>query len=409
MLLFFLRHIATLPIVYWKKIILPSPKDEFSFLFSIAMCYTVKGVHHNDLEREAFLMKKIVLTGGGTLGHVTPHLSLIPHLQKAGYEIHYIGTEKGMEAEKIQSVPGVTYHAVKSGKLRRYFSWQNFTDPFRVIAGVFQSAALMGKIKPDVVFSKGGFVAVPVVFGAWMNRIPVVCHESDLTPGLANKLCKPFAKKIATTFPECAEALGAKAEMTGTPLRPELFHGSRAKGLSLLHFDGSKPILLMMGGSSGAQAVNKALREALPELLPQFDVAHLCGKGNLDASLEGTPGYTQIEMLSAELPDALACTDLVLSRAGSNALCEFQALCKPMLLIPYPRGASRGDQILNAQSLEKRGLCRVLLQENMTASTLVSALRSTWNDREQLTAAMEAAPPADGTQRVLELIEEVQK
>ena len=354
-------------------------------------------------------MKKIVLTGGGTLGHVTPHLSLIPHLQAKGYEIHYIGTEKGMEADKIRSVPGVTYHAVKSGKLRRYFSWQNFTDPFKVLAGMFQSAALMGKIKPDVVFSKGGFVAVPVVFGAWLNRIPVVCHESDLTPGLANKLCKPFAKKIATTFPECAAALGAKAEMTGTPLRPELFRGSRAKGLSLLHFDGSKPILMMMGGSSGAQAVNKALREALPQLTDKFDVAHICGKGNLDDSLTGTPGYTQVEFLDADLPDALACADLVLSRAGANALCEFQALCKPLLLVPYPKGASRGDQILNAHSLEKRGLCRVLLQENMTADSLTAALNQTWADREQLIAAVKAAPPADGTQRVLEMIEEVQK
>ena len=354
-------------------------------------------------------MKKIVLTGGGTLGHVTPHLSLIPHLLQAGYEIHYIGTEKGMEAEKIRSVPGVTYHAVQSGKLRRYFSWQNFIDPFKVIAGAFQSARLMGKIKPDVVFSKGGFVAVPVVFGAWLHRVPVVCHESDLTPGLANRLCAPFARKIATTFPECAQALGPKAEMTGTPLRPELFRGSRARGLSLLGFDGSKPILLMMGGSSGAQAVNKALREALPRLTDKFDVAHICGKGNLDEALQGMSGYRQLEFLDAELPDALACADLVLSRAGSNALCEFQALCKPMLLVPYPKGASRGDQILNAQSLQKRGLARVLLQEDMTADTLVRALEDTWADREQLTAALHAAPPADGTGRVLEMIEEVQR
>lgn len=354
-------------------------------------------------------MKKIVLTGGGTLGHVTPHLSLIPHLLQAGYEIHYIGTEKGMEAEKIRSVPGVTYHAVQSGKLRRYFSWQNFIDPFKVIAGAFQSARLMGKIKPDAVFSKGGFVAVPVVFGAWLHHVPVVCHESDLTPGLANRLCAPFARKIATTFPECAQALGPKAEMTGTPLRPELFRGSRARGLSLLGFDGSRPILLMMGGSSGAQAVNKALREALPRLTDQFDVAHICGKGNLDEELQGVSGYRQLEFLDAELPDALACADLVLSRAGSNALCEFQALCKPMLLVPYPKGASRGDQILNAQSLQKRGLARVLLQEDMTADTLVRALDDTWADREQLTAALHAAPPADGTGRVLEMIEEVQR
>ena len=354
-------------------------------------------------------MKKIVLTGGGTLGHVTPHLSLIPHLIKAGYEVHYIGTEKGMEADKIRTVSGVTYHAVQSGKLRRYFSWQNFIDPFKVIAGAFQSAALMGKIKPDVVFSKGGFVAVPVVFGAWLHRVPVVCHESDLTPGLANKLCTPFAKKVATTFPECAKALGPKAEMTGTPLRPELFTGSRAKGLSLLKFDGSKPILMMMGGSSGAQAVNKALRDALPRLTDKFDVAHICGKGNLDETLQTTPGYTQVEFLDADLPDALACADLVLSRAGSNALCEFQALCKPLLLVPYPKGASRGDQILNAQSLEKRGLAHVLMQENMTADTLVAALEAVWTDKDRLVAALKAAPPADGTRRVLEMIEEVQQ
>lgn len=354
------------------------------------------------------MSRRIVLTGGGTLGHVTPHLALIPHLLEAGYDIHYIGTENGMEAPKMRSVPGVTYHAVKSGKLRRYFSWQNFTDPFRVIAGAVQSARLMGKLKPDVVFSKGGFVAVPVVFGAWLHRVPVLCHESDLTPGLANKLCKPFAARFATTFPECAEALGAKAEMTGTPLRRELFAGSREAGLKLLGFRGDKPILLMMGGSSGAQSVNAALREALPRLTRDFDVAHLCGKGNLDPSLDGTPGYTQLEFLDADLPDALACADLILSRAGANALCEFQALGRPMLLIPYPKGASRGDQILNAESLRRRGLCHVLLQENMTADSLADAVAATWADREALTAALRSAPPADGTKRVLELIEEVQ-
>lgn len=354
-------------------------------------------------------MARIVLTGGGTLGHVTPHLALLPYLREKGYEIHYVGTEKGMEADRMRAEPGVIYHAVQSGKLRRYFSWQNFTDPFRVIAGAFQSAHLMGRLKPDVVFSKGGFVAVPVVFGAWLHRIPVLCHESDLTPGLANKLCKPFARRFATTFPECAQALGSKAEMTGTPLRRELFSGSREKGLQLLGFDGGKPVLLMMGGSSGAQSVNKALRAALPALTPSFDVAHICGKGNLDAALEGKPGYTQLEFLSEELPDVLACADLVLSRAGANALCEFQALGRPMLLVPYPKGASRGDQILNARSLEKRGLCRVLPQEDMTPETLAEAVEATWKDRERLTEALKNAPPADGTARVLELIEEIQK
>ena len=355
------------------------------------------------------MSKKIVLTGGGTMGHVTPNLALLPHLLEKGYEVHYIGTEKGVEADKLTAIEGINYHAVKSGKLRRYFDWKNFTDPFRVIAGAFQSAHLMGKIKPDVCFSKGGFVAVPVVFGACLHRIPVVCHGSDLTPGLANKLCAPFARKVATTFPECAEALGDKAECVGTPLRPELFAGDKAAGLKLLGFTGKKPVLMMMGGSLGAQAVNKALREALPEVLKTCDVVHICGKGNLDAALEGTAGYTQLEFVSAELPDIFACADLVLSRAGSNALMEFQALARPLLLVPYPKGASRGDQILNAQSLEKRGLCRVLLQENMTAATLTEALLQSWADREQLTAAVKAAPPADGTMRVLEMIEDVQK
>ena len=354
-------------------------------------------------------MKKIVLTGGGTLGHVTPHLALIPRLKEAGYEIHYIGTENGMEAPKMRSVQGVIYHAVKSGKLRRYHSWQNFTDPFRVIAGAFQSARLMGRIRPDVVFSKGGFVAVPVVFGAWLHRVPVLCHESDLTPGLANRLCRPFAKRFATTFPECAQALGKKAEMTGTPLRPELFQGSRDAGLRMFGFAGQKPVLLMMGGSSGAQSVNKALRGALPMLTETFDIAHICGKGNLEPSLEGTPGYCQIEFLDAELPDALAAADLVLSRAGANALGEFQHLGRPMLLVPYPKGAGRGDQILNAASMKSRGLCHVLPQEEMNPETLAKALQETWADREQLEKALKEAPPADGTARILELIEEIQK
>ena len=355
------------------------------------------------------MSKKIVLTGGGTLGHVTPHMALIPRLQEQGYEIHYIGTSSGMEAEKIRSIPGITYHAVKTGKLRRYFSWQNFKDPFRVIQGVFQAASLMGKIKPDIVFSKGGFVAVPVVMGAWLHRIPVLCHESDLTPGLANKLCKPFATRMVTTFPECAQALGGSTECVGTPLRPDLLRGTREKGLQVFGFSGDRPVLLMMGGSSGAQSVNKVLREALPELTRTFDVAHICGKGNLDEHLADMKGYAQVEFLDAEIPDALACADLVLSRAGSNALMEFQALDKPMLLVPYPKGASRGDQILNAQSMEKRGLCRVLLQENMTRETLVKELMRTWEQRDALKNAVRNAPPADGTNRVMELIEELRK
>ena len=353
-------------------------------------------------------MKRIVLTGGGTAGHVTPHLAILPHLLKEGYDVHYIGTQEGIE-RSMMSMEGVTYHAVKSGKLRRYFDWKNFTDPFRVVAGAFQSARLMGKLKPDVCFSKGGFVSVPVVIGAWLHRVPVVCHESDLTPGLANKICAKFARRIATTFPECAKALGDKAVCTGTPMRPQLFSGTRDGGLQFTGFSGDKPILLMMGGSIGAQKVNEALRAALPRLLPHMDVLHLTGKGNLEESLNTLPGYRQYEFLSDDLPNALACADLILSRAGSNAICEFQALKKPMLLVPYPKGASRGDQILNAESFRKRGLCHVLAQENMTADTLYDEIMKLQADRETLIQALTSAPPADGTEKVLKLIHEVEK
>ena len=355
------------------------------------------------------MSKRIVLTGGGTAGHVTPHLSLIPRLKEMGYDIHYIGTENGIEHQMIAQIPGITYHSVKSGKLRRYFSLQNFTDPFRVIWGAFQSIGLMRKLKPNVCFSKGGFVSVPVVVGAWLCRVPAVCHESDLTPGLANRICAKFATKVATTFPECAKALGEKGVNTGTPLRPELFQGSRAAGLAMAGFDGQKPVLLMTGGSLGAQSVNKCLREALPNLLPKMDVLHLCGKGNLDESLLNLEGYCQKEFLSAEMPDALAVADLVLSRAGSNTLSELLALHKPMLLVPYPLGASRGDQIENAKSYQRQGLARVLMQEDMTAETMTAALEELLHDRAELEEALKAYPVQDGTEPVLELIRKAEK
>ena len=352
-------------------------------------------------------MKRIVLTGGGTAGHVSPNQALIPLLLKEGWEVHYIGTKAGIERTLIEPMEGVTYHAVSSGKLRRYFDLKNFTDPFRVIAGALQSVAIIGKLKPSIVFSKGGFVSVPVVVGGALCRVPVVMHESDITPGLANKLCKPFAKAICTTFPECAKLLGSKGLLTGTPLRASIFSGKREKGLSLAGFDGSKPVLMMIGGSLGAQTVNAALREALPELTKKFDVLHVCGKGNKDESLENLPGYRQFEYLSDELPDAFACADIVLSRAGSNSLSELMALKKPMLLIPYHSG--RGDQVLNANSLKARGLAHVMIQSDMNAKSLVTALDALWDERELLTQRLAALPDADGTKAVLDQIHKYAK
>ncbi len=349
-------------------------------------------------------MKTIVLTGGGTAGHVTPHLALLPRLIKEGWQTHYIGTKDGIERGLMQGRAGVAYHAISSGKLRRYFSLRNLTDPFRVLAGFFQAYRILGRIRPDIVFSKGGFVAVPVVAAAWMRRIPVLAHESDLTPGLANRISARFAKKVAATFPECAAALGKKGVYTGTPMRAELFSGSRDAGLKLAGFSGDKPVLLMMGGSQGAQSVNEALRGALKELLPKMDVLHLCGKGKRDEKLDGTPGYFQAEYLDAGLPDALAAADLVLSRAGATAIGEFLALGKPMLLVPYPKGASRGDQILNAEDYEKRGLAMVLPQEKLTPDTLAAVLFDLMGRADGIRGMMRKAPPAEGTEAVMGLI-----
>ena len=349
-------------------------------------------------------MKKIVMTGGGTGGHVTPNLALIPRLQADGWEIHYIGAANSIEQRLISAVPGVKFYRVSVGKLRRYFDPKNFSDPFRVIKGVAQATRIIRRIKPDVVFSKGGFVSVPVVYGAHFNHVPVVTHESDLTPGLANKLCLPFASAQCCTFPEAVKYAKGKGVYTGTPLRPEIFEGDRERGLKTFGLNANLPVLMVVGGSSGAQAINECVREALPQLTQGFQVLHLCGRGNLSDRLAGSKNYVQVEYLDHEMADAYACADVLISRAGSNSLCEILALKKPALLIPYPMGASRGDQILNAESFEKRGLSRVMQQDQMTAETLAREVIRLYHDRGALMDAMAAEHTGGGVDRVLEQI-----
>ncbi len=349
-------------------------------------------------------MKKIVMTGGGTGGHVTPNLALIPRLQADGWEVHYIGAANSVEQELISKVPNVQYHSVAVGKLRRYFDPKNFSDPFRVIKGVAQAIRIIGKIKPNVVFSKGGFVSVPVVYGAFFNRVPVVTHESDLTPGLANKLCLPFASAQCCTFPEAVKHSKGKGVYTGTPIRPEVLSGDRERGMNRFGFQHGMPVLMVVGGSSGAQAINECVREALPRLAESFQILHLCGKGNFSGELEGAKNYVQCEYLNEEMADAYACSDVIVSRAGSNALCEILALRKPALLIPYPAEASRGDQILNAESFRARGLSRVLDQKEMTVDRLTDEVVSLYHDRGAIYDAMTNESTANGVDNVLEQI-----
>ena len=339
-------------------------------------------------------MKKIVLTGGGTAGHVTPNIALIPELKKQGYEVHYIGSYEGIESRLIPEL-GIPYYGISSGKLRRYIDPKNLSDPFKVIRGYGQARHLLKVIRPDVVFSKGGFVSVPVVVAAKTRHIPCVIHESDMTPGLANKICIPCADRVCTNFPETLKHLPEhKGVLTGSPIRQELFRGSREKGLSFCGFTDDKPVILIIGGSLGAVRVNEAVRAILPQLLERFQIIHLCG----------TKGYVQFEYIKEELRDLMAAADIMISRAGANAICEILALRKPNILIPLSAQASRGDQILNAASFEKQGYSIVIQEEELTNEKLLNAVNTAFDEKERFIKAMQRSQLNNSIEKIVELI-----
>ena len=351
-------------------------------------------------------MKRIVLTGGGTAGHVMPNLALLPKLQDKGWEVSYIGSYDGMERELIEEQK-IPYYPVATGKFRRYLSGQNLTDPFRVIKGLVQSYHLLKKLRPQVIFSKGGFVAVPVTIGARLNQIPVVLHESDLTPGLANRLALPFASAVCATFPETLKHLPKeKSFLTGNPIRPELLAGSKAKGLALCGFTTDKPVLLVMGGSLGSVAINRMIRAILPDLLLKFQVAHICGQGNIDQNLTGYKGYKQFAFIGPELPHIMAAADLCVSRAGANFLFELLALKKPHLLTPLPKSASRGDQILNAQSFKGQNFSMVLYEEEINEAILKKQIETLYENRQDYIKAMSESNLTDAATEIIRVIEQ---
>ena len=354
-------------------------------------------------------MKKIILTGGGTAGHVTPNIALLPRLREAGFEITYIGSYNGIEKQllKEQKIP---YYGISSGKLRRYFDIKNFSDPLKVIKGLAQSIRLMRKIKPDLVFSKGGFVSVPVILAARFCHIPSIIHESDLTPGLANKLAIPNAAKVCCNFPETLKYLPEdKAVLTGSPIRSELLSGNKENARKNCNFTNEKPILFIVGGSSGSKFINDTIRGLLPELLKTYQIIHMGGKGNIEESLNRTAGYKQYEYIGAELSDIFALADLVISRAGANSICELLALQKPNILIPLSANASRGDQILNAQSFEKQGFSVVIEEEVITPDKLLNMIHETYKNRERYITAMKKSTMINSVDKIVTLIEETAK
>lgn len=350
---------------------------------------------------------KIAFTGGGTAGHVTPNIAIMAALREKNPDASfvYIGSD-GIEKTIICKMDNIPYYTVRSGKFRRYFSLKNLTDPFRIIAGYFDAKKALKKEKPDVLFSKGGFVSVPVVYAAAHLKIPVISHESDITPGLANKLSAKYASRVCTTFSEANSKIPKnKGIFTGSPIRRELFLGNAERARASLGFD-DKPVMLVMGGSVGSVAINNAVRANLKPLTEKYNIIHLCGKNHLtdDPDALSNTSYRQFEFISEELPDCLNLASFIVSRAGSNAIHEFLALRKPMLLIPLPLSASRGDQILNAQSFKERNFARVLEEEKITEETLMKAIEELCDDSAGMIASMEEFGLTDASGTIADII-----
>ena len=353
------------------------------------------------------MSKKIVLTGGGTAGHVTPNIALIPKLKELGYEIYYMGSYDGIEKKLIEDFD-IPYYGIATGKFRRYFDPKNFSDPFRVLKGMAEARKYLKEISPDIVFSKGGFVSVPVVRAASSLGVPCVIHESDMTPGLANKLCIPVARKVCCNFPETFKLLPAdKAVLTGSPIREELLRGNKEAAYKLCGFDSSKPVIMVIGGSLGSAAINQAVRDSLPALLNDFQIVHLCGKEKMDNLLLTTKGYKQFEYIKSELKDIFAMADIVISRAGANAINELLALNKPNLLIPLPSGSSRGDQILNAKSFEAQGFSIVVDEDDLTSKLLVEKVQELYFTRLTYINAMSKSSQKDAIGTITSIIENI--
>lgn len=350
-------------------------------------------------------MATIVLTGGGTAGHVTPHLAILPYLKKDFDKIYYIGSKFGIEKGIIEKAD-IPYYDVPCVKLNRRFTLKNVKIPFVLISGVKKAGKILDKIKPDVIFSKGGYVALPVVLAGAKRKIPIITHESDYTIGLANKISAKYSAKNLTSFPHTATTI-KKGVYVGSPIRQKIYNKSTQNNYSRFNFSGKKPVLLVTGGSQGAMAINVNLRLALPKLIDKFDIIHICGKGNLDEKIE-YKGYFQTEYLS-DIEHAFSITSVCVSRAGSNTLFELLSLNIPTLLIPLPKGVSRGDQILNAEYFEKLGITTVLNQESLSPDSLSAQIYATYNNRAILMKNFENAPIKDASRKISNIIASYKK
>lgn len=350
-------------------------------------------------------MSTIILTGGGSAGHCTPHLAILPYLKKYFDKIYYIGSKDGIEKDIIAKT-GIPYFHVSCAKLNRKFTLKNLTIPFKLYKGIVDAEKIIDELKPDVIFSKGGFVSVPTVIAAHKRKIPVISHESDITAGLANKIISRFSLKVLTSFP-CTAKEFKNGEYVGSPIRNLTPHKSKSEILASFGFTGNKPVLLIIGGSLGSVAINSAVMGALDDLLKKFDVIHICGKGNLNAGIN-KKGYYQTEFITA-VEDVFSISDVCVSRAGSNTVFELLSLKKPCVLIPLPKGASRGDQVLNAEFFNKKGLCKVLDQSSLSEKTLALSVNSAYDNRLNFQKNFERFPITDSSGKIARILVNAKK
>ncbi|MBI5413849.1 undecaprenyldiphospho-muramoylpentapeptide beta-N-acetylglucosaminyltransferase [Candidatus Peregrinibacteria bacterium] len=349
---------------------------------------------------------RVVFTGGGTGGHVLPNIAIIDEISKlGGAEVFYIGSKKSSEQD-IAEGAGLPFYEISTGKLRRYFDLKNFVDFLKVPLGFFQAVGILRKLKPNLVFSKGGYVAVPVVLAARLLGIPVWIHEADLTPGLATKICVPFAGKIWLSFEESRRFYkGRNVEVVGNPVRSSILKGDKKRGYKFTGFSEKMPVCLVIGGSTGAQSLNKLILKNLPELLKKVQVLHITGR--IGEKFTENAHYKHFEFLDKELADCYAITDFIVGRAGSGSLFEGLALKKPMILVPLPRSASRGDQIENAEIFEKHGWAAVLNQETLSPEQLLEAILKFADDKklcDHMSANQKKSPYAKAAKKIAEAI-----
>ncbi|MBI3290856.1 UDP-N-acetylglucosamine--N-acetylmuramyl-(pentapeptide) pyrophosphoryl-undecaprenol N-acetylglucosamine transferase [Candidatus Falkowbacteria bacterium] len=323
---------------------------------------------------------KIILSGGGTIGSVSPLIAIHEKIKeiRPDADVLWLATKDGPE-HKLISTYNIPVRKIFAGKLRRYFSFKNFLDPFLVLFGFFQSLFIISKFKPDVLISAGGFVSVPVTWSGWFLRRPSIIHQQDIRPGLANKLMAPFAKIITVAFEKSLNDFpGRKTVWVGNPARQEMLKGDIDKAYDFFKLDKNLPVVLVIGGGTGASRLNKIVLESLPELLDFCQVIHLTG-GKVDREARH-PRYHDYEFLIEQLKDAYTVADLVVTRAGMAALTELAALKKPIIAVPIPNS----HQEDNAGLFAKNNAAIILAEDNLTARDFFEAIKETLADKPRL-------------------------